>query len=151
MKDYWEPIPKGCLITNGFMSDPKTILVFCIGSIVLLVLPVGEKYQYWGFLASSGGRYLTEGVINLKIWEGELCCFGSVKNIFSSFYSGSEGWISICSFYFHILFSSSVKKIDWYNLEFFVLIAHYGFFTHFNILSSYCSFDHLMFSSKILL
>lgn len=87
MKDCCDPKPKGCLITNGFISDPKTILVFCIGSIVRLVLPVGEKYQYWGFHASSGGRYLTEGVINLKIWEGELCCFGSVRNILSSFVS----------------------------------------------------------------
>lgn len=46
MKDYYDPIPKGCLMTKGFMSDPKTIHVFCIGSIVLLVQPVGEKYQY---------------------------------------------------------------------------------------------------------
>ena len=60
-------MPRGYLMTKGLLSDPRTTLLFGLGSIVLRVLPVGEKYRYSGLLASSGGRYLMEGVMNLTI------------------------------------------------------------------------------------
>ena len=55
------------MIIKGLLSVPSIIFPDESGSRVLLVRPVGEKYQYCGYLASSGGRYFTEGDINLRI------------------------------------------------------------------------------------